>query len=1376
MSPSAESQDTTDRHSDLAVEVGSGLYTRRNDRSLRRAFKRRAADDSSDDQNRNGCASQNGHDYGQTSPFPSRLSIDSSNPDGSRSSSARKKIRSCQAYPCRPATCPVYRTKNFSSGHLEGKTLKLQLCKASNSILDRRKECKRSSELFELRLPCKLDDLIAEIAKAHPISNRSFFAQRRKKFRAAMMSVCFRINEILGKIGRKEIGRCRLHCEILPGFVSFRLIQRDRYGCEVCLFNDRAPIDRIDDRLHEPIRSSSTELGRIGEQKSEDDAERAMYENTGFSPINGGSCSVGSLEEEAAIKTGPENILIRLSDDDLDAAARKNVEQLIEQTRRQASNRWSENKLNEPICSCNPSFDDVGAGRGKEDNENGDHEPKNNQQESIGEQLLNRSNGNAIVDYERACDDHVDIILDRTGNTEYNNNTGNQNNSEELPGDESLIRFNENLAEDKKCTCSISSEDHLDTAIEADHILATDGQASGVADMHEEIADVMRQDAAENDQTEKLQQIQSRSSSLKKIQPGPLTDNQVDEVACACPMDCSCPNRRNEENQPEDFDSQSSCSSCREDEPRPLNKTEMSSLLKTLDSGLQDSRGSASTQKNEAFVSATEEIQRGYVDAQTGSYQSQDLEFHQRLSMRSGVPTGNQLDEIACSCPTDCICLNRCAEENQPEECDSQCSCGSCHREDEPRPLKKTEIIRMSSLLKTLDSRIRNPPGSTSTRMSESLVSAREENQSGDTEARTRSAQLQNFQFPKQSATKSDEPIDVSTEMKSSIEVKTQQPQRHHPTPAARRSTSAAQKSPRNLSPEEHPVASARLSRTKGQRINISIELCPESESSTSQTQKNEPKNAKEFKARENVSSLLKPRRHSVQPQPFENQVHPQPDQDTRDEFLRHPGFIDTGVHSPPRPLESRDYLPSFRPPSSLRNPIVYGTSTKSRRLPISKMDVRSPRDGRQRGGDSGVTKNRHVALQRSDKEEMPKIPRGLSKPDAFSSSGRNSVGHAFSASSVDRMKHLIRTKLRRMLLERDKATNTPKTTLTNKKYRVSVPVGKTDRSRVGQQPCRTIWESRSASDSVHTSRTFASADRISPAEIHGQEEVKKLFQSTGNQRIPSSTSRDDGRLHRGSNSVNSSRNCETGQRDDENDRRPEVDLDTDFRRLAGGSDLGLRKKPRKYARSSVKEVNRCASQNKNGRLGEEKKVMNRSLKEVPEEIGDSSARVSREASGKKITQTDETTEFCGKLDWSGNSTSRHIYLLECEQFESSNDETESQLCCDSSPKICFPNVRRRAPGRSIDSCSQKFISSARRDESSMSNCSCNMDGDSVDRTRWKGAFGHIDQDLRRKLLQYVSLCKNVKYSLLKRLRPDDIYEVSRTSIPCCDRYKFGDT
>ncbi|XP_076670788.1 uncharacterized protein LOC143370056 [Andrena cerasifolii] len=351
------------------------------------------------------------------------------------------------------------------------------------------------------------------------------------------------------------------------------------------------------------------------------------------------------------------------------------------------------------------------------------------------------------------------------------------------------------------------------------------------------------------------------------------------------------------------------------------------------------------------------------------------------------------------------------------------------------------------------------------------------------------------------------------------------------------------------------------------------------------------------------------------------------------------------------------------------------------------------------------------------------------------------------SAVSIDRIKHLIRKKLGRMLLkERNKGTNTSKTFLKNDRYLVSISSGKLNGKRIIREPiasssdrccvaakCRVVKQGETVAE-----RNFAIRKR-GAFEESVKKRYRKLIQDTevfkriravnvsrilGQMRVVKSagrhktTNQKEEEGMKGKLEARNERRCSCNCGENSN-KAASVASDGSAQILFTGGDTRKKEMAERYV--NLDKIVYEGSRN---------------LKEK-----------------KCLKRYHDVVDFHPKL------SSRRSYHGKrcpgCEPSQISDDRTknENDASCDVVPEDVKDELG-----------SDKLRSFQKRSFNFEDDCDEDND---VDRlfSNYERHMNNLSADFRLKLLQYVALCRSVKDSLVTRLQSDDVHKVSLGSV-----------
>ncbi|XP_054004789.1 uncharacterized protein LOC128890376 [Hylaeus anthracinus] len=310
----------------------------------------------------------------------------------------------------------------------------------------------------------------------------------------------------------------------------------------------------------------------------------------------------------------------------------------------------------------------------------------------------------------------------------------------------------------------------------------------------------------------------------------------------------------------------------------------------------------------------------------------------------------------------------------------------------------------------------------------------------------------------------------------------------------------------------------------------------------------------------------------------------------------------------------------------------------------------------------------------------------------------------SFPTASIDRMKHLIRKKLRRLLLEeRDKGTSTSKTFLKNERYLVSISSGKLNEAR---RSC--------PADSCSNRCPFTARNRA-----RMDEPVETFAESEGRKKGRKNDVEEDSVEKR----------CQ----------RIDVQGDNDALRHLGQK-RDCRSSDR---RASINERTASAVAEPRTRIrkafGGNGSSGRRSLGSTQLLFAkDDMRRCSGDVSSQQMADGRFRRQFNGDFDFKRSSRRPRDYCG-CE------------------------GINRNASCNAEDGLRFDELGSF---EKRLLYCRGNRDEDFAEfLVDYERCMSDLSADFRAKLLQYVALCKSVKDSLIKRLRSDDVSEVSSSSV-----------
>lgn len=358
----------------------------------------------------------------------------------------------------------------------------------------------------------------------------------------------------------------------------------------------------------------------------------------------------------------------------------------------------------------------------------------------------------------------------------------------------------------------------------------------------------------------------------------------------------------------------------------------------------------------------------------------------------------------------------------------------------------------------------------------------------------------------------------------------------------------------------------------------------------------------------------------------------------------------------------------------------------------------------------------------------------------------RNICGSS-SAVSIDRMKHLIRKKLGRMLLkEKDKGTNTSKTFLKNDRYLVSISSGKLSRKRIIREPItsssnRCSVAAKSRNRVAEQGEAFAEGNFAARKKDAFEESVKKRYRKMIQ----------DTEIFRKIRAVNISRI------------------------------LGQKRVVKSTGRH--KATNQKEDEGMKGKLGARNKRR--------------SSCDCRENSNKDVSVASYGSArilFAGSDTRKKQMAGQYVYLDKVIYEGSRNLEEKKFLKRYHGVVEFYPNSRRSYQRKKCPGCEPSQISDDRTKDENDASCDvvsedaedelrsgksrsfqkrsfnleddCDEDND-VDRlfSNYERQINNLSADFRLKLLQYVALCRSVKDSLVTRPRSGDVYKVSLGSV-----------
>ncbi|XP_076634496.1 uncharacterized protein LOC143348307 [Colletes latitarsis] len=312
----------------------------------------------------------------------------------------------------------------------------------------------------------------------------------------------------------------------------------------------------------------------------------------------------------------------------------------------------------------------------------------------------------------------------------------------------------------------------------------------------------------------------------------------------------------------------------------------------------------------------------------------------------------------------------------------------------------------------------------------------------------------------------------------------------------------------------------------------------------------------------------------------------------------------------------------------------------------------------------------------------------------------------SFPTASIDRIKYLIRKKLRRLLLEeRDKGTSTSKTFLKNDRYLVSVSSGKLNGERImeeshpdGSSSNRCPFTARNRARVAEPEQTFAESSFERRKNEVTEDSGKKRSQKIINGDILKKIGVPDVSRHY---HTHKSIDAESGT----SNRRT-------FYNYSSGRRSSIALLGSEGLLFGEDDVERCSGD------VDEKQIANHAYFN----------KLLRER-GRNSKEENFAKQF--NRDFYSNRTSRRSRknYCGCESFEESREDDV----------------------RSFEKHLFKF--------------GVNRDEDLAGFRDYERCMNELSADFRSKLLQYVELCKSVKDSLIKRLRSDDIYEITSSSV-----------
>ncbi|XP_043515303.1 uncharacterized protein LOC122531445 [Frieseomelitta varia] len=326
---------------------------------------------------------------------------------------------------------------------------------------------------------------------------------------------------------------------------------------------------------------------------------------------------------------------------------------------------------------------------------------------------------------------------------------------------------------------------------------------------------------------------------------------------------------------------------------------------------------------------------------------------------------------------------------------------------------------------------------------------------------------------------------------------------------------------------------------------------------------------------------------------------------------------------------------------------------------------------------------------------------------------------------AVDRIKYLIRKKLRKLLVEeRDKGTSTSKTFLRNDRYLVSVSSGKLNDSRVTRESCtagstircpfttRNRYEARGSPDRTFNEGSCSGKNKNNFGNI-----VRGRCQRTirGNDVLKTIMIGDVSRP--------------LGQKRDSKS--------TDTQDLMGDRVERAERSKRK-GKKNVVDPRRC-NKNRKSRNSSSVVPFNSRRMVFFEDDRDHTSRQKYDSKGRDRTKNppaDSKLTNYSRMDRYERALSRGSYV----EYENGRGSIAEDVAC-------------RDKLRSFERRLLKL--EKRRDEES---------NFAVLLSDYERRVNELDADFRHKLLQYVTLCRSVKNTLMKRLQPDDAYGVTSSS------------
>ncbi|CAK9805589.1 hypothetical protein ANTPLA_LOCUS4582 [Anthophora plagiata] len=396
---------------------------------------------------------------------------------------------------------------------------------------------------------------------------------------------------------------------------------------------------------------------------------------------------------------------------------------------------------------------------------------------------------------------------------------------------------------------------------------------------------------------------------------------------------------------------------------------------------------------------------------------------------------------------------------------------------------------------------------------------------------------------------------------------------------------------------------------------------------------------------------------------------------------------------------------------------------------------------------------------------------------------GSNSICSSFPA--IDRIKYLIRKKLRKLLLEeRDKGTSTSKTFLGNDRYLVSISSGKLNDNRIIRDSC-------SAGSSIRCpfttrnrcvprgfpERTFtegnslrknkdASLDNIKEQryeKIRRDNNVFSLEKSIGEgsflrkKKGIFKTNIHEGRYQRACRDYNAFIPEKTST--DGSFLRKKKDR-FKCQRINQGNDTFKRIETREKCDSKSTDTQDLINERKDaflrGNLKDtsKKRSVNYSLNDADHERRSNSMRIILLENNnchfltKKVFQKRER-------NFKENAVTRDFYL----DFNGTKNRLKKNH---REPGVSGCSFEQKRNGRGKDTVGRirhdRLISFEKRFLEEDNNFSTFL-------TDYEKRINDLDINFRLKLLQYVALCRSVKNSLIESLQLDDVYEISSSSV-----------